>query len=204
MEGLLLRYLSQVWNALAHNVPSAAMTEELHDLASYLRATVTQVDSSLVSEWESMVSPSTAPSAAPEPPRPPLPEILRDERAFRARVRAECHRVVRALASRAYDEAAHALREDDLGAEPWTPERLELALAPFYEQYDRIVFEPRARASDKTLIKQREPRLWEVHQSLVDDRDDEFWSLELEVDLRDGVPDGPILALLRVAGPGVD
>ena len=24
MEGLLLRYLSQVWNALSHNVPSAA------------------------------------------------------------------------------------------------------------------------------------------------------------------------------------
>ena len=39
MEGLLLRYLSQVWNALEHNVPSAAMSEPLHDLASYLRAT---------------------------------------------------------------------------------------------------------------------------------------------------------------------
>ena len=32
MEGVLLRYLSQVWNALAHNVPAAAATDELRDV----------------------------------------------------------------------------------------------------------------------------------------------------------------------------
>jgi len=197
MEGLLLRYLSQVWNTLVHNVPSAVMTDELHELVSYLRATVTQVDSSLVSEWESLVSPGPAPSHTPEAPQPRPPEILRDERAFRARVRAECHRLVRAIASRAYEQAAHALRETD---DPWTPERIEHALAPFYAQYERIVFEPRARAADKTWIVQREPRLWEVHQTLVDDQDDDLWSLQMEVDLRTEVPDGPLLTLHQISG----
>jgi superfamily II RNA helicase len=196
MEGVLLRYLSQVWNALVHNVPSAAMTDELHDLTSYLRATITQVDSSLISEWESLVSPTAEPAAAPEAPQPPTPEILRDERAFRARVRAECHRLVRALSKGAYDEAAHALRESD---EPWTPERIEQALDSFHAEYDRVVFEPRARAADKTWIQQREPRLWEVQQTLVDDRDENLWSLQLEVDLRDGIPEGPLITLHRIA-----
>ena len=102
MEGRLRRYLNQVWTTLARGVPAAAMTEELHDLASYLRATITQVDSSLVSEWESLVAPGApAPAGdAPAAPQPQTPLILRDERALRARIRAECHRIVRALARR--------------------------------------------------------------------------------------------------------
>ena len=118
MEGVLLRYLSQVWNALSHNVPSAAMTEELHDLASYLRATVTQVDSSLVSEWESLVSPKELAAPAPDAPRPRTPEILRDARAFRARVRAECHRLVRALSQGDYEEAGRQDRHPRASVPP--------------------------------------------------------------------------------------
>lgn len=197
MEGVLLRYLSQVWNALAHNVPTAAMTDELHDLSHYLRATITQVDSSLMTEWENLVAPgAAAPEDVAAPHRPVVPEILRDERAFRARVRAECHRLVRALASRQYEEAAHALREDD---DPWTAERLEAELAPYFEQHDRIVFEPRARTGDKTAIHERGPRLWDVQQTLVDPTDENTWSLQLEVDLRDGVPEGPLLRLHHLA-----
>ena len=61
------------------------------------------------------------------------------------------------------------------------------------------MFEPRARAADKTWIKEREPRLWDVHQVLVDDADDGLWNLELELDLREGVPDhGPLLGLRRI------
>jgi len=197
MEGVLLRYLSQVWNTLARGVPTAAMTEELHDVASYLRATITQIDSSLVSEWESLVAPDTAPNRdQPQAPAPRTPLILQDERALRARVRAECHRIVRALARRDYDEAARSLRPGD---PTWAADDLEAALGPFYEQYERLVFEPRARAADKTWIKEREARLWDVHQVLVDDLDDGLWNLELALDLRDGVPeDGPLLTLRRV------
>ena len=197
MEGLLLRYLSQVWNALTHTVPPAAMNEELHDLAGYLRATITAVDSSLVREWESLVAPDAETQALPEAYRPREPEILRDERAFRARVRAECHRLVRALARGDYEQAALGVREQD---DPWTPERLEHELAAFYQDCDHIVFEPRARSADKTWIKQQAPRLWDVHQVLVDDRDENLWNLECEIDLRDGVPEeGPILTLRRIA-----
>ena len=197
MEGLLLRYLSQVWNALSHNVPAAAMTDELRDVTEYLRATVTQVDSSLVAEWEaSGDAPVSRATTAAAPPRPREPEILVDAKAFRARVRAECHRLVRALSARNYEEAARCVRSND--ADSWTAEQLEAELSPFYDEYTQIVFEPRARENDKTWIKEQAPRLWDVHQVLVDDRDEGFWNLECVVDLRDGVPtEGPILALRR-------
>jgi hypothetical protein len=201
MEGLLLRYLSQVWNALSHNVPAGVMTDELRDITEYLRATVTQVDSSLVAEWESsgdnaLVAPTT--TAAPPPPREP--PILVDPRAFRARVRAECHRLVRALSAKNYEEAASCVRLGSGGEEEaWTPERFEEEFRPYYAEYESIVFEPRARENDKTWIKEQAPRLWDVHQTLVDERDEGFWNLECVVDLRDGVPaEGPILVLRRI------
>ncbi|MCA9510308.1 MAG: DUF3516 domain-containing protein [Myxococcales bacterium] len=211
MEGVLLRYLSQVWNALAHNVPAAAVTEELRDVREYLRATVTQVDSSLVKEWESLVAPGDAPQGDAAPMRAREPDVLRDERALRARVRAECHRLVRALAHRDFEEAARCVRggedaasesggADAADAGGWTAERIADALAPFFAEYASLSFEPRARTADKTLLRERAPRLWDVHQTLVDDRGDEHWSCELEVDLRDGVPaEGPLIALRGIA-----
>jgi hypothetical protein len=50
-----------------------------------------------------------------------------------------------------------------------------------------------------TWIKEQAPRLWDVHQVLLDDADDGFWNLEFELDLRDGVPeDQPLLSLRRI------
>ena len=200
MEGLLLRYLSQTWNTLQQGVPATYWNDELRDLAEYLRATVTQVDASLVAEWEAaagVVPTSTGEPAAPRTPREPA--ILRDPRAFGARVRAECHRLVRALAARHYDDAASCLRTGEGDDDAWNAEALEAALAPYYEEFDAIVFDPRARTNDRTLVREREPRLWDVHQTLVDPEDENRWQLECSVDLRDGVPsEGPILELRRV------
>jgi len=210
MEGVLLRYLSQVWNALSHNVPASALTDELRDLCEYVRATVTQVDSSLVKEWESLVAPGAAPSA-PEPDfaRERLPDILRDERALRARVRAECHRLLRALSRGEFEEAARCLRNgavpDDAATAPadddaFTPARIAAALEPYFAEYESISFEPRARAADKTLVRERARHFYEAYQTLLDERDDGHFQLELEVDLRDGVPpEGPIVALRGIS-----
>jgi Domain of unknown function (DUF3516)/DEAD/DEAH box helicase len=51
VEGLLLRHLMQVWKVLVQTVPSAAKTEEVHELETLLEALVRGVDSSLLEEW---------------------------------------------------------------------------------------------------------------------------------------------------------
>ena len=60
MEGVLLRYLSQVHSTLARNLPESARNDEILELIGFLRAMIARVDSSLVEEWESLVSPSEA------------------------------------------------------------------------------------------------------------------------------------------------
>ena len=55
-EGLLLRYLSDAYRTLRQTVPDSARTEGVDDIVEWLGAVVRQTDSSLVDEWEALVS----------------------------------------------------------------------------------------------------------------------------------------------------
>jgi superfamily II RNA helicase len=195
IEGLLIRYLGQVWSTLLRSVPDAAKTEPVWEAIAYLRALIERVDSSLLEEWESLVHPErrlVGREDAPPPPREP--EIT--PRAFNARVRAELHTLVHALADADYEEAAACVRkhEDD----PWDAARLEEALAPYLAEHACVVFEPRARQAHYTVIKPTGPKQWDVSQVLCDPDGDDDWCLEGEIDLREGIPDGPLVRLRRI------
>ena len=111
VEGLLLRYLSQVHNTLVRSVPMSAKSDDVHDVTGYLRSVVGGIDSSLLQEWQSLVDPGAisraAAPGAPQPHRDPSA----DPRAFRARVRAEMHQLVRDLAAGRYEEATRRVRQ---------------------------------------------------------------------------------------------
>ena len=53
-EGVLLRYLSEVWRVLAHTLPPDLKTPELEQAETMLEETVRGVDSSLIDEWEKL------------------------------------------------------------------------------------------------------------------------------------------------------
>src|SRR5262249_39966649 len=67
-EGLVLRYLSDVYKALSQSVPDLAKDEGAEEILAYFGASVRQVDSSLLDEWERMQHPET-----PIPPRRAVP-----------------------------------------------------------------------------------------------------------------------------------
>ncbi|MCG8591917.1 MAG: DUF3516 domain-containing protein [Proteobacteria bacterium] len=197
MEGLLLRYLSQVHGTLARSVPDAAKTDEVHGIIAYLRAMLARVDASLVQEWESLVRPGEVPEALASEVDALRSQrerdVLSDPRAFRARVRAELHQLVQALASRDYEVAASCLAPDE--AEPWTAERLQEALA----ERPEILFDPRARRSEWTLVKERTARCFDVYQTLLDADAEPVGTLAGEIDLRNERDRrGPLLRLLEI------
>ncbi len=57
-EGVVLRYLSDVYKGLVQNIPEHARTDEIDDLIAWLGAVVRQVDSSLIDEWERLLNPT--------------------------------------------------------------------------------------------------------------------------------------------------
>jgi superfamily II RNA helicase len=195
-EGILLRYLSQTYKTLVQTVPESAKNEAVLDVEAYLRTELARTDTSLLEEWESLLAGGEEIVPETQVERPPV-DTTTPPMGFLARVRAEMHAIVRALAFGDYEAAANAARqvEDDA----WPADRFEEALKPFYEEYGRILFDPNARSAARTQIRNLAPGRYAVTQILVDDQDDNMWFLEGEIDLGEiqGLDD-PWIAVRRV------
>ena len=214
LEGVLLRYLTQAYKTVLQSVPADAYTEPLWDVVAFLRAMLARVDSSLVTEWERMV----AGDATPDEEFVPRPvDISTDKRAFRARIRAELHALVRALSREEWDEAAAWLRDPQDDTRPrWDAEALQAALVPFVEEFGALGFGADARLAWRTQVTPEGPHRWRVRQILVpavraedlyedpeageDGQEAEAaWSIEGVVDLTgDTNPEGPLVELIAI------
>ncbi len=191
-EGVLLRYLMQVYKTLTQNVPEGYRTEALDDVIAYLQGVVRHVDSSLLEEWEQRRDPLAPKVAIPEPVRPPG----FDARAFAARVRNELHRLLVALARRDYEQALAALYQ----REPtWDAKKLEAELSPYFAEHASIDVTPAARRPHHTFLKETGPKAWQARQVLVDPAGDLDWMLDCVVDLTlERPPEAPLLELARI------
>ncbi len=200
MEGVLLRYLSQVHNTLVRTVPDAHKSDDVLDTIAYFRTLLARVDASLLEEWQDRVaddgSDATSakderdPNAAERPPR-------FDRKSFEARVRSELHHLIRCLAKRDYEAACDAIHPDR--DDPWDAQRFEAALEPFYEDYEQILFQPSARAAHWMRLGERDPDTFEVRHVLCDEQDENMWCVEAEVHVSPlPPPDTPLLRLRRI------
>jgi hypothetical protein len=67
--------------------------------------------------------------------------------------------------------------------DPWSAERFEEALRPFFEEHAAIVLSPSARAPFKTKMVQNPSRDgWDVTQVISDDAGDDDWAIACIVD----------------------
>ena len=133
-EGLVLRYLSDAYRAIRQTVPAEAQTSDLLDLIAWLGELVRQVDSSLVDEWEALVSPGGDPDAPVVPPAPP--SVLTNRRAFLVLVRNELFRRVQLAALQKDDELVALDPDVDWPA----------ALDAYFDDHDEILTGGAARS----------------------------------------------------------
>jgi len=182
MEGLLLRYLSDVYKTLEQTVPAWAKDARVAELVTTFGAIVRQVDSSLLDEWERLKDPYQLFEKPPD--REELEpqgsqDITRDPKAFTVLLRNEIFRFVRALARRDYVGAARVL---DVPHEAAEAQRIEAALQPFFEAHARVRVDPEARSPKHTTVT-ADGAIWRVRQVLLDDEDDNDTYFDLVVDL---------------------
>ena len=196
-EGVLLRYLSQVWKTLEQTVPLAARTEELLDVLAYLGTLLRDVDSSLLDEWEALADPTRRRARPVRDTTVAVIDPAAERRSALAVIRAELHKLAAALARRDYAAAARLVGPGE--GEPWTPERLTAAMAPFWAEHRILLVTPEARRPDRTQLDELEPRQFRAQQTLVDGDGDEDWSIDCRVDLNRPRGDGePLLQLIRI------
>jgi hypothetical protein len=198
-EGVLLRYLSDVYKTIVQNVPESAHTEALDDIAAYVLTTLKHTDSSLVAEWEALRYGRELDPVHPERSRgapPPRRDLAKDPKALAARVRSELHQLVRLLAKKSYEDAVEQLGGADSG---WTTDTLEAALAPYWVEHPSLDTTPRARQPILTQLIPGEERQWTVRHALIDSKGEQDWYIEGVIDLqgRDDV-DGALVTVRHV------
>jgi hypothetical protein len=205
-EGLLLRYLSDVYKALLQSMPRWAKSDAVEDVTTWLGAVVRQVDASLLDEWERMKNPADRiePLGRETEAEPVEPagsrDVTKDKRAFTVLVRNEIFRFVRALARRDFAEAARVVvTEEGAGPEVREAARIEAELGPYFAEHPTIRTDPAARSPQLLAIEEGETS-WRVRQTLLDPDGDEDWYFEATIDLgRSREAARPVLALERFA-----
>ncbi len=221
-EGLVLRYLTDVYRFLRQTVPDAARSPELADVETWLAEVVRQTDSSLLEEWETLTDPDalartvTDPAAAVRPPRP----LSEQGRAFEVMVRNAMWRRVELAARDDLDglmalERAAADRVDPPRAVVMTRSAWDDALGSYFQEHDEVLTDADARGPDLLRFDEQvgppagigaeaaeggeaDVRLWWVTQTLHDPAGHHDWVLEAVADL-DTTDDQGELLLATVA-----
>jgi len=196
-EGVLLRHLHQVYKTFVQTVPEAVKDDAVMDMIEYLRAVIQRADNSLLTAWKTL--------SGEAPPVPvELPEIQRslamDPKRLRARVRAEIHGFVQSLSRGDFAEAQLFLRVPEDEEDRWTEARLIAALDPFFEEYERLVFDHGARNAALTRMTNLGGGKWTVTQVLCDPAGDNLWFVEGTIVLgAEPEPEGPLILLERIS-----
>lgn len=195
-EGLVLRYLSNVYRALRQTVPEQVKTELLGEITEWLGETVRQTDSSLLDEWEALTDPESVERAsaaiAAGEAAPPARPITANERMFLVMVRNAMFLRVRLAARDDFHElarldAAAAAMTDPPGKIAMRAPQWEAALGAYWDEHEQIGTGPAARSPELLLIDRDPPdakgRRWTVRQIVDDPEDHRDFAIVADVDL---------------------
>jgi hypothetical protein len=205
VEGLLLRHINSVYGVLAQTVPESAKSDEVQEMELYLGTMLSQVDSSILDEWNKMRDPGYTPAETREL-RPPGAEeydrdITRDQKKFTALIRTRLFAFLSALQKSDFDAALAAFDDEtspgvidypETAAAPdlqaaeneWSPVRLQAALTSYLSDHKNIRLDPDARNIRHTYVKPSpDGKSWQVQQMVMDPDDHNDWVVELDADL---------------------
>ena len=184
-EGVVLRYLSDVYRGLVRNVPEDLKTDELIDVTEWLGELVRQVDSSLIDEWEhlaaAMASSNPDQAAAEiglevvEQVAAP-PPVTANARAFGVMMRNAAFRRVELAAKRDALGLSAAEIPGGFDALAWTT-----AMQQYFEIHASIQIGQNARAASWFQVHERASG-WEIRQVLDDPQGWHDFAIVAEVD----------------------
>lgn len=212
-EGVLLRYLTDVYRALVQTVPDAAKNDEVDAIIHYFGAIVRDVDSSLLDEWERLLHPEREPvaRAAPASAHAAKPDdLFTNEKALRVRLMNEVFRFVRTLAIGDFEESLRLLSlwqvasgDGPLDGEglAWSGARFEKIAAEYSESGHRgLRTDPVARRTQNSRIEKGDA-IWVIEQTLVDPDEHNDWQAVFELDVAASRTQARPILKLKDIGP---
>jgi hypothetical protein len=201
-EGLLLRYLSEVYKGLTQNIPDVAKTDEVREIIVYFGTIVRQIDSSLIDEWEKMKNSEASQKGRTGSGHEAQAEEW-DRKAFLVMLRNESFRFLKHLALQNYEEALSLLEN----AAEFSEKAFESAMKTFFEEgHEALLIDAQARGTSHfKLITEADQgaqgRNWLLEQTMTDPDQLNDWLIKLEVDVAKSRAEKRPILLLQSIGP---
>ena len=185
-EGLVLRYLTDVWRTLDRSLPDDTYTEMLEDVIDWLGAVIRATDASLLDEWTLLSGGEVRRHAEPEAPATGGPP-----RAWRTAVRTAAFGWLELFARKNYSRLA--------ALTGWSEGQLSIAMSGYWSAYDHIAIDGDAR-SPRWFGLVEQPGRWRITQQFVDPEGNGDWSLTATVDLDAALDEGAPTLVLESVG----
>ncbi|MDC0325197.1 DUF3516 domain-containing protein [bacterium] len=210
VEGVLLRYVTEVYKVLTQTIPDQFNTPEVREAILFLELMIRQTDSSLLDEWEKMRDPQAFQKKTEEKAdekekssteaKVDYLDPVRNRRAFEVVLRNQTFGIVRLLAMDHLDEVGQRLAEfANTETTDWSIPRLEDALTDFFKEYDRIRMDADARNPKWLQIDDSSQDKWTVRQTLLDPEENAEWALCFEVDIPMSKKESrPVIKMLEI------
>lgn len=158
-EGVVLRYLTDVYKALIQIPPAKFQTEEVQSLTKWLGDLVRSVDSSLLDEWETLASGQASRTAQGQTSGTERAfgenengriDYTKNLHALRRRVRQEIFHIVEAVAKDDVDGLAriNAPFAGEHEAQAWDADQWDHALGRYWAEHDWVATGQAARGGD--------------------------------------------------------
>ncbi|SDU82699.1 DEAD/DEAH box helicase [Arcanobacterium phocae] len=156
-EGVLLRYITDVYRAMRQTIPLAARTDEVKDIVDWLARLVRSIDSSLLDEWEALADGRITlaelnslgsddsvqgEEAAFGADDDGTVAFTRNKHALRVAIRNHMFYRIELLDREDYEE----LERLD-GSAGWDADRWADAIAPYFDEYDFLGTDQAARGT---------------------------------------------------------
>jgi superfamily II RNA helicase len=196
-EGLVLRYLSDVFKTLTQTVPDQAKTADVDDIVTFLEAIVQSTDCSLVAEWESLQRRGAVIEPTPGDSVLTLADqidVTQNDKAFMVLVRNAVFAVLRALARGDWSAAQTAML---VSAEA----NLAGNMITFIDDNGELTVDHRARSPQYFRVLSKSDQEIQIEQTLCNPEEPTEWILRVKIDRETSRAAGhPVLALLYL-GP---
>ena len=166
-EGSVLRYFSDAYKALIQTVPQDSRDEELADMISWLKTMISQVDSSLISEWENLVNPTEESTEQISSPKIDQNLITSNKRVFTVMVRNQMFNWLQLLATKQYSKLPEGFSYPEM-------------MTNFWDEFDQIFIDANARGKEYFIYDHEQG---EVEQIIVDNEDACIWRFSAKVKL---------------------
>jgi hypothetical protein len=191
-EGVLLRYLAEVFKTLAQGVPDHAKTDELLAYERDLEILVRSIDASLFEEWERLRNGESGAARASTDEESAREAEARNDRARLVRIRSDVWRVLMAVVRGDLDALRERLVDDEARDEELSP-----SLLAKLEALRALPFATTTEARQPGLLRVDRTRApWVVEQTLVDDAGEGLGVVRFEADV--GALDGVDTPFLRL------